>query len=99
MYLLLILGIWVAMNSIVDRPTDTWHAAFRLAAATSVLAAAVAMLVSVFGDVPQAAVVLPVIVVAFVASWIQSGRAPADVSSHPVRTGSDRSARTLVGHR
>ena len=87
------------MNSIVDRPTDTWHAAFRLAAATSVLAAAFAMLVSVFGDVPQAAVVLPVIVVAFVASWIQSGRTHADAPGHTVRTGLDRSTRTLVGHR
>jgi hypothetical protein len=28
----------------------------------------------VAGDIPQAAVVLPVIIVAFVASWIQTGR-------------------------
>lgn len=52
----------------------TWTAAIKLAAVLSVLAAAIAFGVTLAGDVPQAAVVVPVIVVAFVASWIQTER-------------------------
>ncbi len=52
----------------------TWNAAIKLAVVLSALAALVAFVVSRSGDVPQAAVVLPVIVVAFVASWIQTER-------------------------
>ncbi len=52
----------------------TWNAALKLALAISVLATLVATAVSAAGDVPQVAIVLPVIVVAFVASWIQTGR-------------------------
>ncbi|MGB3736499.1 MAG: hypothetical protein WA964_16180 [Ilumatobacter sp.] len=52
----------------------TWNAAIKLAAVISVLAALVAFGVSRAGDVPQAAVVLPVILVAFVASSIQTER-------------------------
>ncbi|MFK7917306.1 MAG: hypothetical protein AB8G14_04445 [Ilumatobacter sp.] len=52
----------------------TWIAAFKLAAVLSMLAAAIAFGVTRAGDVPQAAVVVPVIVIAFVASWIQTER-------------------------
>ncbi len=52
----------------------TWNAAIKLAAVISVLAALVAFGVSRVGNVPQAAVVLPVILVAFVASSIQTER-------------------------
>jgi len=53
---------------------QAWTTAFRLAVLISVVSALVAVVVSVAGDVPQAAIVLPVIVIAFTASWIQTGR-------------------------
>lgn len=52
----------------------TWSAAVRLAVVISVVAALAAVAVTALGDVPQAAIVLPVIVVAFVASWIRTGQ-------------------------
>ena len=52
----------------------TWTAAVKLAVVLSVLAAGLAFGVTRLGDVPQAAVVVPVIVIAFVASWINTGR-------------------------
>lgn len=81
------------MKTVVDRSADTWVAAFRLAGVASLIAAAIAVFASVAGDVPQAAIVLPVIVVAFVASWIQSGRprrtpaAPSTVHRSAVSAG------------
>lgn len=68
----------------------TWTAAFKLAVVLSALAAVIAFGVSRSGDVPQAAVVLPVIVVAFTASWIQTERirrrAIADMVIIPTRS-------------
>jgi flagellar biosynthesis protein FliQ len=52
----------------------TWTAALKLAVVLSVVAALVAVAASTLADVPQVAIVLPVIVVAFVTSWIQTGR-------------------------
>jgi hypothetical protein len=52
----------------------TWTAAVRLGVVVSVLAASLACVVALLGDVPQAAIVLPVIIVAFTASWIQTER-------------------------
>jgi len=52
----------------------TWIAAVKLAAVLSVLAAGLTFAVARAGNVPQAAIVLPVILVAFVASWIQTER-------------------------
>jgi hypothetical protein len=52
----------------------TWTAAVKLAVVLSVLAAGLAFGVSRVGEVPQAAIVVPVIVVAFVASWVQTER-------------------------
>ncbi|MFT4659120.1 MAG: hypothetical protein ACJAXA_001860 [Candidatus Aldehydirespiratoraceae bacterium] len=67
----------------------TWTAAVKLAVVLSVLAAAVASAISLLGEVPQAAVVLPVIIVAFGASWIQTERirrrAIADMIIVPAR--------------
>jgi hypothetical protein len=68
----------------------TWAAAVKLAVVLSVLAALVAFAVSRVGDVPQAAIVVPVIVVAFAASWIQTERirrrALADMVIIPARS-------------
>jgi len=68
----------------------TWTAAVKLAVVLSVLAAGIAFGVTRLGDVPQAAVVLPVIVVAFVASWINTERirrrAIADMVIIPARS-------------
>ncbi len=70
----------------------TWTAALRLAVVLSVLAAGVAVGVERIGDVPRAAVVVPVIVVAFVASWLQTERirrrALADMVIVPARSAS-----------
>ena len=52
----------------------TWTAAVKLAVVLSVLAAGLAFGVTRLGDVPPAAVVVPVMVVAFVASWINTER-------------------------
>jgi ABC-type Mn2+/Zn2+ transport system permease subunit len=62
------------MNDLVELDRRSWNVAVRLAAALSVVAAFVAVFVSAAGDVPQAAIVVPVIVVAFTASWITTGR-------------------------
>ena len=65
----------------------TWNAAVKLAVIISISAVVLAVTVSAAGDVPQVAIVLPVIIVAFVASWIQTGRfqreqTPARVHHH-----------------
>lgn len=63
----------------------TWNAAVKLAAVISVLAGFAAVLASAAGDIPQAAIVLTVIVVAFSASWIQTSRVRREHA--PVRVG------------
>jgi len=65
------------MSSMIDHmeiSRRTWTAAVKLAVVLSVLAAGLAFGVSRVGEVPQAAIVVPVIIVAFVASWIQTER-------------------------
>lgn len=64
----------------------TWNAALKLALIVSIIAALVAVAVYAAGDVPQAAIVLPVIIVAFTASWIQTGRVRRDVAPLRVRS-------------
>lgn len=64
----------------------TWNAAIKLAVVISFVAGLAAIVISAAGDVPQAAVVLPVIVVAFTASWIQTTRVRREHA--PVRLGS-----------
>jgi hypothetical protein len=62
------------MNEDVELDRHTWNAAIRLAAVISIVAVVAALVASAAGDVPQAAIVLTVIVVAFSASWIQTNR-------------------------
>lgn len=75
------------MNLCVELSRSTWSAAVKLAVIISIMAAGLAVAISAAGDVPQVAIVLPVIIVAFVASWIQTGRigreqAPTRVHHH-----------------
>jgi ABC-type Mn2+/Zn2+ transport system permease subunit len=58
----------------VELSRHTWNAAIKLAVVISVVAGFAAALVSSAGDIPQAVIVLTVIVVAFTASWIQTSR-------------------------
>jgi hypothetical protein len=62
------------MNGSVDIDRRTWNEAVKLAVLISIVAGLAAVVVSSAGGIPQAAIVLPVIVVAFAASWIQTGR-------------------------
>ncbi len=62
------------MIETVELSRRTWNAALRLAVIISIAAATLVVAVQPGGSVPQAAIVLPVIVVAFTASWIQTGR-------------------------
>jgi hypothetical protein len=66
--------LWKGMIDNMEISRRTWTAAFKLAVVLSTVAALVAVAASSLADLPQAAIVLPVIVVAFVASWIQTGR-------------------------
>ena len=50
----------------------TWVASVKLAAVASVVAALLAIAASLVSDLPQAAIVLPAIVIGFVASWVQT---------------------------
>ena len=58
------------MNDDMDITRSTWIAAVKLAIVLSVVAALVAVAVSSMGN----AVVAPVMIVAFAASWVQTGR-------------------------
>lgn len=76
------------MKMPVELSRHTWNAAIKLAVVISVVAGFAAVMLSIASDIPQAAIVLPVIVVAFTASWIQTGR---DRREHlPVRLGTTR---------
>jgi VIT1/CCC1 family predicted Fe2+/Mn2+ transporter len=73
-YFRLIGRLWVCMNALVELRRRTWAAALRLAVVVSILGALIAIAASTVGDVAQAAIVIPVIVVGFAASWVQTGR-------------------------
>lgn len=62
------------MNTEMDLTRRTWIAAIKLALVISTVAAVAAIAVTAVGDIPQAAIVLPVMLVAFAASWIQTSR-------------------------
>jgi hypothetical protein len=72
----------------VDMELDhrTWIAAVKLALVASAVAAIFAIGVSTFGEVPHAAIVLPVIVVAFATSWIRTGRVREQPITPPLRS-------------
>ncbi|MEM8618898.1 MAG: hypothetical protein AAGF73_04170 [Actinomycetota bacterium] len=52
---------------------QTWARAFRVAVIVSVVAAVAAVMAAAI-DVPQVAIVLTVIIVAFGVSWVSTGR-------------------------
>ncbi len=66
------------MNEDVELSRHTWTAAIRLAVVISIVAGLGAVLASTAGDIPQVAIVLPVIIVAFCASWVQTDRVQRD---------------------
>ena len=74
------------MNDVVELSRHTWTAAIKLAGTISIVAGFAAVLVSAAGDIPQAAIVLPVIVVAFTASWIQTNRVRREHAPVRLRT-------------
>jgi len=78
------------MNDVVELSRHTWTAAIRLAVAISIVAGFAAVLLSATGDIPQAAIVLPVIVVAFSASWIQTNRVRREHAPVRLRTPAHR---------
>jgi hypothetical protein len=60
----------------------TFGAAVKLAVALSVVAAAIALGLDAAGGFSQTALVLTVMVVGFVASWVQSGRVSRSTARH-----------------
>ena len=52
----------------------TWGAALRLAFVVSAIAAVAAVTLSEAGEVPRGALIAAVMLVGFVASWVQTGR-------------------------
>ncbi len=66
------------MNNEMELRRRTWIAALKLALVISTGAALAAIVVSSLGEIPPVAIVLPVIVVAFATSWVQTGRVRRD---------------------
>ena len=62
------------MKEHMDISRRTWIAAIKLAVVISTIAALVAVAVSTVGQIPDAVIVVAVAVVAFAASWVQTGR-------------------------
>jgi hypothetical protein len=80
----------------VEPNRGTWSEALKLAVVISVVAAVAAVTVRAVGDVPQAVIVLPVILIAFTLSWIQTGRVRRlDLDDHAVPSG-DATRRTAA---
>jgi hypothetical protein len=71
----------------MDLRHRTWVATVQLAVVVSVVAVLVAVAATWLGDVPQAAIVVPVMIVAFVASWIRTGRVRRESSTDVVLLG------------
>ena len=88
--------LWMDMNSAMELRRATWVAALRLAIVVSTAAAVAAMLLSSFGDVSQALVVVSVIVVGFALSWVQTGRILADRRNRTHRVTAVHLRRTAV---
>ncbi len=65
------------MNADVELRLEAWLAIIKLAFVVSVGAAVFAIGMSLAGDVSQAAIVIPVIVVGFASSWSLTGRVQA----------------------
>ena len=58
----------------MDVSRRTWIAAIRLAVVISAVAALAAVVMSTIGHVSDSVIVAAVVVVAFAASWVQTGR-------------------------
>ncbi len=58
----------------MDLSRRTWIAAVKLAVVMSTVAAFIAIVASAVGDVAPLALAAPVALVAFTASWVQTGR-------------------------
>ncbi len=71
----------------------TWTAAVKLAAVLSVFAIGIALAAFRIGDVPEVAIVVPVTIVAFVASWVQTGRIRRNAIDEMIVTPMRRSTR------
>ena len=61
-------------NGRMELRRETFGAAIKLAVALSAVATAIALGIDAVGGVSQTALVLTVMVVGFVASWVQTGR-------------------------
>ena len=83
------------MNRSVDTDRRTWNEAVKLAVLISIFAGLAAVVASGAGGVPQAAIVLPVFVVAFAASWIQTGRVRRETA--PAKLVAPRTTRLRSG--
>jgi len=57
----------------------TWNAAIRLGVLCSMAGVVLVIIASALTTVPQSAVILPMIVAAFVTSWLQTERIRRDV--------------------
>ncbi len=62
------------MKEHMDISRRTWIAAIKLAAVISMIAALAAVAVSTVGHISDGIIVAAVAVVAFAASWVQTGR-------------------------
>ena len=62
------------MNEPMDITRRTWIAAVKLAVVISTIAALAAVAVSTVGHIPDVVIVAAVAVLAFAASWVQTGR-------------------------
>ena len=76
--------LWTDMKHDMELRKATWSAALRLAFVVSGLAAIVAVTLSEAGDVSPAVLVSAVMVVGFVASWVQTGRVARVHHAHDV---------------
>ena len=72
------------MTASMELSRRTWMAAVKLAVVISIVAALAAVAVSFAGDVPSVAIVVPVIVLAFTASWVQTGRVRRSMLDAPL---------------
>lgn len=68
----------------MDISRRTWIAAVRLAAVISAVAALAAVAISTIGHVSDSVIVAAVVVVAFAASWVQTGRVRSGTPPAPV---------------
>jgi hypothetical protein len=72
------------MNEDMELSRRTWSAAIKLALVLSMLAALAAVVVKSIGSVPDEAIVATVAVVAFAASWVQTGRVRSTQLTTPI---------------